>query len=82
MGRTRQTPGGRPVVVAVRLSNEEAADMDARRGEMDRSAFLRWLLLRARKEGLNVPGWSVIDVPALLADGESESVGDPLPVER
>jgi len=68
MGRSRQTPGGRPVVVAVRLSNEEAADMDARRGEMDRSAFLRWLLLRARKEGLSVPGWSVIDVPALLAD--------------
>lgn len=66
--RTRSTPGGRPVVVAVRLSNSEAADLDARRGHLDRSAFLRWLLLRARKEGLTVPGWEVIEVPALLTE--------------
>lgn len=41
--------GLRNVVTAVRLSELEAADMDAARGALSRSEYLRMLLLRDRK---------------------------------
>lgn len=50
MTRPRSTPGGRPYVVAVRLSEEEFADLNRRRGYLERSAYLRWLLLQDRKK--------------------------------
>jgi hypothetical protein len=46
----------RPNVVCVRLTDAEAAELDAIKGSLDRSAFLRWLLLRARKEGVTFSG--------------------------
>ena len=49
MARPASTAGGRPVVAAVRLSVEEAQDLDARRGALSRTEFLRWLLVQARK---------------------------------
>ena len=49
MARPRSAPGGRPRVVAVRLSEEEWRDLEARRGSLDKAAFLRWLLVQARK---------------------------------
>lgn len=52
MARPRGTAGGRPVVVGVRLSNEEAADLDSRRGALSRTEFLRWWLLQARKQNI------------------------------
>lgn len=55
MGRMKSTAGGRPHVVAVRLSDAELADLDARRGSLDRSAWLRYLALKARKEGFSMP---------------------------
>ena len=39
----------RPVVVAVRLSTEEAALVDRARGGVSRSSWLRWMLLRYAK---------------------------------
>jgi hypothetical protein len=39
-------------VVCVRLTDAEAADLDARRGGLSRTAYLRWLLLSARKQDL------------------------------
>jgi hypothetical protein len=36
------------VVVAVRLTHKEAALVDARRGHLTRSEWLRWLLTRQR----------------------------------
>ena len=54
MARPRSTAGGRPVVVAARLSVEEAADLDRRRGSLSRAEWLRWLLLRAKKEGVSL----------------------------
>ena len=44
-----QVSGGRPVVVAVRLSEAEAAQIDAARGRFTRSAWLRMMLLDYRK---------------------------------
>lgn len=58
MGRPRSTAGGRPVVVPVRLSNAEAADLDSARGSLTRSEYLRFVLLRAKKAG-----WSMPEVP-------------------
>lgn len=46
MPRPRSAPGGRPHVVAVRLSGEENELLDRYRGSVDRGAFLRWLLQR------------------------------------
>lgn len=54
MARPRSTPGGRPVVVAVRLSETEAAHLDNDRGSLDRGAFLRYVLLLARKQGVTL----------------------------
>lgn len=39
----------RTVVVAVRLTVEEAAFVDRQRKMLSRSEWLRWLLLQARK---------------------------------
>lgn len=44
-----EVAGGRPVVVAVRLSVEEAEVIDAERGRFTRSAWLRLLLLDHEK---------------------------------
>lgn len=55
MPRPRSAPGGRPVVVAVRLSTAEAADLDKRRGSLSRGEWLRYLLLLARKQGTQMP---------------------------
>lgn len=49
MGRRASVAGGRPVVVAVRLSEAEARALDGIRGSLSRSEWLRWLLLRAQK---------------------------------
>lgn len=46
VGRNKSVAGGRPIVVAVRLSTAEAARLDALRGGFSRSVYLR-LLLRA-----------------------------------
>lgn len=56
MGRTPSAAGGRPVVVCVRLTKAEAADLDARKGSLDRGAWLRWLLLEARKADKRLGG--------------------------
>lgn len=37
----------RPVVVAVRLSAQEAAALDRARGGVSRSVWLRWMLRKA-----------------------------------
>ena len=55
VGRPRSAPGGRPNVLGVRLSDAELADLDARRGSVERGAFLRYLLLRARKADFRLP---------------------------
>jgi len=55
VARPRSTSGGRPHTVCTKLSNAEAAELDALRGSLDRAAYLRWLILRARKMGLGMP---------------------------
>lgn len=55
--------------MATKLSVAEAADLDARRGSLSRAEFLRWLLLRARKEGIGLGGTP--DPEALRDDVES-----------
>jgi hypothetical protein len=42
----------RPVIVHTRLTEEEAADLDSRRGSLNRAEWLRFLNARARKQGL------------------------------
>jgi hypothetical protein len=49
VGRNPSVAGGRPVVVAVRLSHAEAQSLDALRGGHNRGTFLRLLLARAEK---------------------------------
>lgn len=44
--------GGRPVVVHTRLTAQEADEMDARRGALSRAAWLRYLMLVARKQDI------------------------------
>jgi hypothetical protein len=44
MARPQSTRGGRPVVVSVRLSEEEAVDLDSRRGALKRGDYFRLLL--------------------------------------
>lgn len=46
--------GGRTNVVAVRLTDAEAADMDAERGSLNRSEYLRLILMRDRKRRAGV----------------------------
>lgn len=46
MARTPAVGGGRPVVVTIRLSREEAAAFDRARGGMARGVFGRILILR------------------------------------
>lgn len=53
----------RPVVVATRLNELEVLDLDRRRGPLTRADFLRWLLLRARREGVSF-GSDTQDVPS------------------
>lgn len=43
--------GGRPVVVATKLSLHEAQMLDHLRGGLTRSQYVRWLLLEAEKVG-------------------------------
>lgn len=45
MGNLAKVDGGRDVVVALRLSKREAAVVDAARGSLTRSAWLRWAVL-------------------------------------
>lgn len=52
MARPKSVSGGRRNVVCVRLSAAEQADLDSRRGSLERGAFLRYLLLQARKQGV------------------------------
>lgn len=47
-GRSTGTRGGRPIVVGVRLTAAEAAELDRLRGVMDRGTYLRWLIIKAR----------------------------------
>ncbi len=54
MGRPPKVAGGLRVVVSVRLSEAEAADLDARRGSLARAEFLRYLMIRARREDLRM----------------------------
>lgn len=56
MARPRSVAGGRRNVVCVRLSAAEAADLDGRRGALERGAFLRFLLIQARKQGVQFGG--------------------------
>lgn len=42
-------PRRKTVVVATRLSAAEAAQVDAARGSLTRSEWVRWLLLKERK---------------------------------
>lgn len=49
MGRPKSVAGGRPHVVAVRLSAVEKAHVDQARGSMTAGEYLRYLLLKARK---------------------------------
>jgi hypothetical protein len=46
MVRPVAVPGGRTLVVQVRLSEAEVAALDRARGSLSRSAYLRWLLQR------------------------------------
>lgn len=41
-------------MVGVRISTQEAADMDVRKGSLSRTEWLRYLMLRARKENVSV----------------------------
>lgn len=50
MARPPGVKGGRPIVVGVRLSEAEAADLDKMRGSLNRAEWVRWLVLKARKE--------------------------------
>lgn len=49
MGRPKEVEGGRPKVLTVRLSEREAALIDAKRGALSRSAWARWALLELAK---------------------------------
>lgn len=61
MGRTPSVAGGRPFVVNARLSKVEMDDLDARRGSLDRGAFLRYLLLLARKQDIRLGGIPTVE---------------------
>lgn len=50
MARPRGSGLGRTVVIAARFSENEASDIDKIRGSLSRSEWLRWLVLKARKE--------------------------------
>lgn len=54
MARPPSSAGGRPVVVAVRLTNQEAQDLDRRRGALTRGEWIRWLLTRARNSDVRL----------------------------
>lgn len=54
MGRPRSTAGGRPVPLTVRLSEAEARDMDARKGSLSRSDWIRYLMTDARKRDVRL----------------------------
>lgn len=57
MAAPRSTAGGRPHVVAVRLSDSEVEQVDAARGSLSRSMYLRKVLLdeqKAAREGRKV----------------------------
>jgi hypothetical protein len=44
MARPRSVAGGRPVTVTVKMSAHEAATLDAARGGLSRSAYVRRML--------------------------------------
>lgn len=46
--------GRRDVVVAVRLTDAEAADLDSARGSLNRSEYLRVVLMRDRRRRADV----------------------------
>lgn len=48
-GRPQQRKGGRPQVVATRLSMPEVEYLDRVRGALTRSEYIRWLLVTDRK---------------------------------
>lgn len=53
MGRPRLT-NARSVPVSGRLSKDEAADYDVRRGPLTRSEFFRYLYLKAVKDDVSL----------------------------
>ena len=55
MARPRSAAGGRPHVVSVRFSDAEAAEMDRRKGSLTRGEWLRFLALKAAKDGVAMP---------------------------
>lgn len=55
MPRPPSTAGGRPHTVCTKLSDAERAEVDARRGMLNRGEFMRWLLVRAVKDDLRMP---------------------------
>jgi hypothetical protein len=65
MARPPSTGGGRPVVVSLRLSMEEAAHLDEERGPMSRTAYLRHLVME--------------DAHEKQTDPVRSSAGDPTP---
>lgn len=48
-GRPASRPGGRPNVVSIRLSDAEAAHVDAARGHLTRGEWFRMLLVRDKR---------------------------------
>lgn len=50
MARPTSADGGRPIIVAVRLSKAEAADLDSRRGSLSRGQYLRALAKRGGED--------------------------------
>lgn len=50
MPRVPGAPGGRTRRACTALSDEEMADLDERRGPLDVSQFLRYLIVTATKE--------------------------------
>lgn len=48
-GRPQSRPGGRPNIVSIRLSDAEAAEVDAERGVLTRGEWFRLLMVRDRK---------------------------------
>lgn len=50
MARPKDVAGGRPHMIAVRLSEREMALIDGKRGALSRSAFVRWAVLELAKK--------------------------------
>lgn len=49
MGKQQSVKGGRPHRLSTALSDEEAQFVDASRGSLSRSEYLRWLVVREKR---------------------------------